>query len=82
MHVHRIALHFLRHAVEAVAQLLGGLTKPIIKTCTKVLSNLPSGSKITLPTGVDPEQVKKLLQGLLTDGGGLGGLGGIITGGS
>ena len=44
-----------------------------------MLRNLPSGSKFTLPAGLDPEQIKKLLQGLLTGGGGLGG---IITGGS
>ena len=50
------------------------LLKPVIDTCTKVLKNLPSGSKLNL----DPATIKKLLDGL--SGG--GGLGGIITGGS
>lgn len=65
--------------LDPVAGLLGPLTGTIKKACTKILKNLPSGSKFTLPSGVDPEELKKILQGLL---GGGGGLGAIITGGS
>lgn len=66
--------------LSPVQKLLGPLTGKIANVCTKLLKNLPDGSKFTLPAGLDPSQLKGLLDKLL--GGGGGGLGGIITGGS
>jgi phospholipid/cholesterol/gamma-HCH transport system substrate-binding protein len=63
--------------LSPVAKLLPPtLLKPVIKTCTKILKNLPDGSKLTLPSGLSPEDIQKLLDAL-----GGGGLGGVITGG-
>jgi len=64
--------------LDPVAKLLGPLTKPIGKACTKLLKHLPDGNKFQLPPGLDPAQVRNLLNQLL----GNNSLGGIITGGS
>lgn len=68
--------------LEPVAKLLPPkLLNPVINTCTKILKNLPDGSKFTLPSTLDPAAVKQLLDELAGGLGGSGGGTGIITGG-
>jgi phospholipid/cholesterol/gamma-HCH transport system substrate-binding protein len=61
--------------LDPVTKVLGPQTGKIATACAAVLKKLPSGSKLTLPAGLDPGTVKSVLGQLL------GGSGGIITGG-